>query len=102
MPKFNVEVSYEVTEVYEIEAKDADVARLVANVANRAPSERRTTAPKVGVVTQVSPRYEVRESRGYADFEVHDTKIRMRVALCYSKGIADTLAKQLNAEEEAK
>lgn len=52
-------------------------------------------------VTQVSPHYEVRKANGCDDFEVFDTKMRMRVAWCYSKGVADMLAKQLNAEEEA-
>lgn len=101
MPKFNVEVSYEVTEVYEMDVKDADVARLVAGSCGRAPIDRRESVKRVESVTQVSPHYEVRKANGCDDFEVFDTKMRMRVAWCYSKGVADMLAKQLNAEEEA-
>lgn len=100
MPKFNVEVSYEVTEVYEMDVKDADVARLVAGSCGRAPIDRRESVKRVESVTQVSPRFEV--SVDYSnDYSVVDTKERRILAECGEKTHAQMLCDALNAEEEA-
>lgn len=101
MANFEVKIEYLVTETYELKAKDADVARMMAEAGNRAPASRDVSGKNVVSVKRLGPRYELAVyANTVSKFDVMDAVSGEVVATARYEDVAKTLLDALNKEEE--